>query len=297
MNTLAALVAAHPELREKFRLFFLNEFSGVSKLSFDKYFDDALSPARAEEQFQVLRRKVSGIAPATKLLEIGSGFGTFLLNARRTHGVSVTGIEADGAAYALCRELLYLCGEAEAAVIQGVGEQLPFPDDTFDIVYSSNVLEHVQNPEGCFREALRVLKPGGSLCFVVPNYGSWWDGHYGIVWIPHLPKPLARLYVRLLGRDPRYVDSLQLITLGQILAMSRRQRDVFELQDLGWDIWEYRLRTLDFSGWATLEHLKRLLRVARRMKLTAFCIVLGKALGWLTPVILVGRKKCTVAAA
>jgi SAM-dependent methyltransferase len=50
----------------------------------------------------------------------------------------------------------------------GVGEELPFKDDSFDAVVSLNVLEHVKNPFACAAELARVMKPGASLYCVVP---------------------------------------------------------------------------------------------------------------------------------
>ena len=52
--------------------------------------------------------------------------------------------------------------------VRGVGERLPFRDDTFDVVFSFAVLEHVRDPFACAREISRVLKPGGRLYCVVP---------------------------------------------------------------------------------------------------------------------------------
>jgi len=47
------------------------------------------------------------------------------------------------------------------AVIQMNPYRLPYPDNNFDLVFSTSVLEHVQNPEDVFSEIHRVLKPGG----------------------------------------------------------------------------------------------------------------------------------------
>lgn len=52
--------------------------------------------------------------------------------------------------------------------IIGVGEALPFLDDTFDAVISVAVLEHVRDPFRCASEIARVLKPGGRLYCCVP---------------------------------------------------------------------------------------------------------------------------------
>jgi SAM-dependent methyltransferase len=52
--------------------------------------------------------------------------------------------------------------------VLGVGECLPFKDNSFDAVFSLAVLEHVRDPFACAREIARVLKPGGELYCVVP---------------------------------------------------------------------------------------------------------------------------------
>ncbi|EXJ15986.1 hypothetical protein D779_0734 [Imhoffiella purpurea] len=52
--------------------------------------------------------------------------------------------------------------------VRGVGEVLPFADDSFDAVLSIAVLEHVKDPFQCAREIARVLKPGGRLMCCVP---------------------------------------------------------------------------------------------------------------------------------
>lgn len=52
--------------------------------------------------------------------------------------------------------------------VRGVGEVLPFVDNSFDAVFSIAVLEHVKDPFTCAREIVRVLKPGGDLMCAVP---------------------------------------------------------------------------------------------------------------------------------
>jgi ubiquinone/menaquinone biosynthesis C-methylase UbiE len=47
-------------------------------------------------------------------------------------------------------------------------QALPYSDATFDLVVHSDTLEHVENPEVALTECLRVLRPGGWLCYTVP---------------------------------------------------------------------------------------------------------------------------------
>lgn len=52
--------------------------------------------------------------------------------------------------------------------VRGVGEKLPFIDQSFDAILSIAVLEHVKDPFLCAKEITRVLKPGGHLMCCVP---------------------------------------------------------------------------------------------------------------------------------
>jgi SAM-dependent methyltransferase len=54
-------------------------------------------------------------------------------------------------------------------VIRGRGEQLPFADESFDLIVSVWVLEHLERPEEVFREVRRVLRPQGHFVFLTPN--------------------------------------------------------------------------------------------------------------------------------
>lgn len=54
-------------------------------------------------------------------------------------------------------------------VIRGVGENLPFVDESFDLVVCLWVLEHLKDPQAMLREVRRVLRPGGHFVFLTPN--------------------------------------------------------------------------------------------------------------------------------
>ncbi len=74
------------------------------------------------------------------------------------------------------------------------GEALAFEDNTFDIVFHNEVLEHVQDDQKTIDECLRVLKPGGLMIFFTPNtlwpfeqHGMFFRGKYYWGNIPLLP--------------------------------------------------------------------------------------------------------------
>lgn len=54
-------------------------------------------------------------------------------------------------------------------VVRGVGERLPFVGDSFDLIVSIWVLEHLEDPLATFIEVRRVLRPGGHFIFLTPN--------------------------------------------------------------------------------------------------------------------------------
>jgi len=62
-------------------------------------------------------------------------------------------------------------GEVEGMVIADAAD-LPFEDDTFDLIFSSNVLEHVEQLDVAFAEMKRVLAPGGIMIHSMPT-GTW----------------------------------------------------------------------------------------------------------------------------
>jgi len=57
------------------------------------------------------------------------------------------------------------------------------------------------------------------------------------------------------------------------------------------EVWEKRMRTLNFSEWAELGRLKRALGIVGRLGILPLIIYIGKLLHWQTPIILVFRKK------
>jgi SAM-dependent methyltransferase len=161
-----------------------------------------------------LLSKYASLDERTKLLEIGSGFGTNLAIWLREFGVDGYGVEPTSpgfdAGFVASRILFSANGLDPDRIFETPGENLPFPDETFDVVYSANVLEHTADPRKVLNEAVRVLKPGGILHMEMPNFLSYFEGHYMVVMPPVLWRGMLGQVMRFIyRRDPRYADTLR----------------------------------------------------------------------------------------
>ncbi|WP_266159659.1 class I SAM-dependent methyltransferase [Dyella silvatica] len=86
------------------------------------------------------------------------------------------------------------------------GEQLPFRDDSIDVVICNHIYEHTDDPQRLVDEIWRVLKEGGHCYFAGPNRWEPVEPHYGLLFLSWLPRPLADLYMRLTKRGDYYPE-------------------------------------------------------------------------------------------
>lgn len=99
-----------------------------------------------------------------KLLDIGCGRGDF------SKGFKGAGLEVS------CMDL----EESNSEILKGLevkklnfeSDNFPFNNETFDIVFSKSVIEHLKNPENFIKESRRVLKPGGKIIIMTPDWQS-----------------------------------------------------------------------------------------------------------------------------
>jgi len=101
-----------------------------------------------------------------KMLEPGCGRGEFLNNFKEL-GLDVVGVDISPEATTYDNGL-------EVKLCDVENEQLPFDDNTFDVIYSKSFIEHLYYPERYLIEAYRVLKPNGILLTLVPD----WESNY-----------------------------------------------------------------------------------------------------------------------
>ncbi|MEW6102531.1 MAG: class I SAM-dependent methyltransferase [bacterium] len=263
------------------------DYNGVNNLPLDKIANDFVSETRMKEQIDVLLRYV-GDLEGKKILELGSGYGGFIV-ATRERGFDAYGLEPDKDCYEISLKLLKLNGFPEDIITLGKGENIPYSDESFDVIYSTQVLEHVQDPKKVLKEAIRVIKKGGYLQFVIPNYASFYEGHYGIFWIPYLPKVVAKLYVRLYGRNYSLIERLNFINLGWLKRCFKQFNNI---EVLGWgiDLFEERMKSLEFSEWADLGKIKKWLKFLKKLGMLEGIRIISKWFGFYNPIILTIKK-------
>ncbi len=139
------------------------------------------------------------------ILENGCGVGMYVEHLS-PFGGKIFGLEYD---YERAAE----AGQNAEHIINAAGEHLPFPDNSFDLILSHEVLEHVEDDKKATKEMVRTLRPSGRITIFVPNrgypfetHGIYWRGEYhfgNIPFVNYLPRkwrdklaPHVEIYTR-----------------------------------------------------------------------------------------------------
>jgi SAM-dependent methyltransferase len=131
------------------------------------------------------------------ILDVGCGLGTYVERFRRFSD-RVYGVDLEASRVAEAARRLPNLAAARA-------EELPFPQDRFDVVLLHEVIEHVEDDRGVVQEAYRVTEPQGRIVIFAPNrlypfetHGIYWRGRYRFGNIPlvnYLPDNLRHRLV------------------------------------------------------------------------------------------------------
>ena len=130
------------------------------------------SKDKVEQYQQIIRdaewRKIANHIPKnSKFLDVGCGTGYSLMRASQDLNCEVEGIDADPGSHGVGRFLKNMVDTVP--IKQGFAENLPHENETFDVVYSSHVLEHVNDEAKSLAEMKRVLKKDGVLIIGMPT--------------------------------------------------------------------------------------------------------------------------------
>jgi 2-polyprenyl-3-methyl-5-hydroxy-6-metoxy-1,4-benzoquinol methylase len=104
------------------------------------------------------------------LLDVGSGKGNHLVAFDRL-GFDVTGLDSK-------KECVDILKDFNIVECNIETESFPFEDNSFDVVFSKSVLEHVANADNFLQEVYRVVRPGGRAILMTPD----WDSNHRTFW-------------------------------------------------------------------------------------------------------------------
>ena len=116
------------------------------------------------------------IGPGRTVIDVGCGAGRHSFEAYR-RGADVIAFDQNAEELADVDTMLQAMGQAgeapesaKAQVVVGDALALPYPDESFDSVIASEVLEHIPDDDAAIAELSRVLRPGGTLVVTVPRW-------------------------------------------------------------------------------------------------------------------------------
>src|SRR6185436_2496192 len=109
------------------------------------------------------KRLIALVKPGMKILHAGCGWDKNEISRQFRDTCSVVGIDLDPRVQAMFHSEFHL----------GSLESIPFADRTFDVIFSEYVFEHLADPLTVLKEMRRVLKPGGVILILTPNYFSY----------------------------------------------------------------------------------------------------------------------------
>jgi ubiquinone/menaquinone biosynthesis C-methylase UbiE len=141
--------------------------------------EDADSP-----WYQMVREQIGPVA-GLDILEVACGRGGFASELARA-GACVTGCDFSFVAVSVAETRLRTADKRPPVTfLQGDAQNLPFADDSFDLVISCETIEHLPDAPRALREMRRVSRPGGKLFLTTPNYANFMGLYEIYSWFRH----------------------------------------------------------------------------------------------------------------
>lgn len=182
------------------------EQNKIEKTKQSEYWDSVLDPQNLSEDEEVPVNLLSELefyeAPAQEfaydlmgdiegksILEIGCGLGVNAIILAQ-EGAQVTGLDLSSRRLEAVSEIIMENEISGINLVCGSGETLPFPDESFDIVYTNAVMIHMDKPKA-IKEIRRVLKPGGVAVMVEPMKYHPLANMYRILMAPRMWRTIA----------------------------------------------------------------------------------------------------------
>jgi len=144
---------------------------------------------------------------------------------------------------------------------------LPFKNESFDIVVSNYVLEHVRNQKKHISEVYRVLKKEGICYLSTPNKFWLIESHYKLPFLSMLPQKIARVYLKIFRKDAEEYNIIHL-SYNQILKLVSKK---FVVKDFTFEIMKH---SEEYHLEKNLASLSKVLSKLRFLKWILPCYVL-----------------------
>ncbi len=208
---------------------------------------------KANTMVAVLRECISAPLNNQTLLNVGGSTG-IIDDYLSEHFLSVIGIDIDEKAIKSASEKF---SKENLSFEVGDAMSLPYKNETFDVVISSHIYEHVPDVNKMMAEIYRVLKKDGVCYFAGCNRLKWDEPHYHLPLLSAIPVPLAHIYLRIFrGVDHYYERHLSYWGLKRIVkefnVTDYTQKTVLEPEKYGT---EYMVKPgslkAKVAGWVT----------------------------------------------
>lgn len=219
MESLQEKIFANGDLQD----FFLN-FHGFAKISGEHNGAKSTYLQLVRDAINSIEMIKDGYKSGRKILEIGGGVGFCYLWLKK-QGMNITSIEPSqfgGNNYEVGLKIMKIAGVDSSGWLSFSADEVGKLGQSYDFIFSNNVLEHIDNLEESLQALCEVMSSGGSMTHTCPNYLVPYEPHFGILLVPFFPK-FSEIFNRSLKVDPLW-RTLNFITSTKIKKFAEKNK-------------------------------------------------------------------------
>ena len=193
----------------------------------------------AQETVARVKKDIEPLQPRT-ILEVGAstGLNCYAL-AKLIEGSKVFGVEPEIQAVKVAQSMR-AAQELSPIFIEGIGENIPLPDESVDLILCHTVIEHVRDVPKVISEMNRVLVPGGVIHLEAPNYMWPFEPHLCVWCVPLFGKKFVKFCANIQGKGRlayflnhlQFVHPIYLEELFEKHALQYRNRSIDKIESV-----------------------------------------------------------------